>query len=331
MALRVEAHRRGWLRRWRADAAPASVAPAPADPVEPVEPVAAAAPRPLVPPLATTPTLRSAAHQALLEAEGYVVVDLLSDAEAEALRSTCEQTHPARSGWESDFYSPDPAVKRVVHEAISSAFERPIAEQFCSHRSLLQNFIVNWPGPDGGLVLHQHTSVVDEHRFRSVLIWCALTPATEENGTLHVVPRSHLVQQGPRPERSSSWLEPHERQLLADHLVSVPLEPGQAIVFDNQLLHCSFANDTDAPRMTAAAVVVPHEAEPRFYEAISPSVVRVHRLDPEFFLQTQAGNLEWADPSGLEVIGEEAWSPVAVDAADLPTLFGPGTCRHVPA
>ncbi|MFZ4432505.1 MAG: phytanoyl-CoA dioxygenase family protein [Microthrixaceae bacterium] len=261
--------------------------------------------------------------------DGYVVVDLLEPAQIVELRSLCEQLHSVpRSTWESDFYSPYPADKRAAHEGIGSVFAEPVRRHFAAHRSVLHNFVVNWPGSDGGLVLHQHSTVVDPARFRSVILWCALNDADEDNGTLHVVPRSHLVQRGPRPERSASWHEPHTAELLADHLVSVPVRAGQALVFDNQLLHCSFPNSTSEPRLTAGAVVLPMAAEARFYELADDGRVDVHLLDPEFFLEQVAGDLEWARPTGLEKLTSEDWVPTVVTSEELPALVGPGTCPH---
>jgi hypothetical protein len=45
---------------------------------------------------------------------------------------------------------------------------------------VLHNFVLNWPGPDGGLVLHQHSSVVDPALGSSVVVWCALNDASED-------------------------------------------------------------------------------------------------------------------------------------------------------
>jgi hypothetical protein len=274
-------------------------------------------------------TLHDAAAQRELREEGYVVLDLLAPPELRALQAVSEELHARPgAGWESDFYSPDPQVKRRVHEEIGRALAPGVARHFVDHRTLLHNFVINWPGDDGGLVLHQHSSLVDERRFRSVIAWCAVNPATEENGTLHVVPRSHRLQQGPRPERSGSWLNEHRARLLRDHLVSVPVEPGQALIFDNQLLHCSFPNRTGSPRITAAAAIIPSAATPRFYESLGESRVRIHRLDPEFFFEHVAGDLEWASPEGLEVLGEEPWAPTEVAERDLLRLIPHGTCHH---
>ncbi len=294
-------------------------------PTRPDVPVAAG-------PAVHTPTLLDPALDEILRTQGYVVVELLEADELDGLRRRFHELHPApASTWESDFYTGDTAMKREVHRTIGDAFAPGLARRFCGHRSVLHNFVINWPGPDGGLVLHQHSSVVDPARGSSVVVWCALNDAVEANGTLHVVPRSHTVQLGPRPERTTSWHEPYTDELLEEFLVRVEVPAGSALVFDNQLLHCSFPNTTDEPRITAAAVVVPTDLEPLFYERVDGTTARAYRLDPEFFLTHAPGDLEWASPEGLEVVADVPWAPVEVGRDQLEALRPATACPHGPA
>ena len=110
--------------------------------------------------------------------------------------------------------------------------------------------------------------------------------------------------------------------------MSVPVDPGQAIVFDNQLLHCSFENSTDQPRVSAAAIVIPDAAEFRYYAPSDESRVRIYRADPEFFIDNQAGDFEWAEPEGLEFVAELPWTPTTIEADDLTSVLRDGTCSH---
>jgi hypothetical protein len=278
---------------------------------------------------AAAPTFRDPELEARFRTEGYVVVDLIDPHDVAELRRVCEQVHAdPKPGYDSDFFSPDPQVKRVVNDLLARAMAPGIDRHLVGHRSMLHAFVVNWPGPRSGLVLHQHTSVVDERRFRSLVAWCGVTAADEANGTLHLVPRSHLVQRGPHPERARSWAEDHHAQLMADHLVSVPVGPGQAILFDNQLLHCSVQNVTAAPRLSAVAVVVPRAAEPHYYEATDHGTVRIYRLDTEFFLQHTAGDFAWPGPDGLDLLEEVPFTPTALHPTEVADLLPAGSCPH---
>jgi 2-oxoglutarate-dependent dioxygenase len=106
---------------------------------------------------------------------------------------------------------------------------------------------------------------VREHGI--VTIWLALEPATPRNGCLEFIPGSHLLGMFPHtgdPERRpgeaprAGAVEPH---VPDEHLprtaepVSVPLDPGSAVMFDGMVLHRSAANTTAAEPRTAVSFV----------------------------------------------------------------------------
>ncbi len=277
------------------------------------------------PPVPAT-TMRSGQDEHRLQREGWTVVDLLGPEECRRLLEVWQEHHPAAvTTWESDFYSKDPATKRRIHEGIRDVIQPALDARLRDHELLLGAFVTNWPGPDGGLVLHHHSTIVDPRRARSVVVWCAVSEATEANGTLQLVPRSHLLQEGVRPERTRSWHEDHTERLMASHLVPVPLRPGQAIVFDNQLLHCSSANATSSPRIAVAALVVPRDTTPRYHEVRDDGRVAAYRLGTDFFLDNDPGSLVWARPEGLELLSTEPWRPTTVTVSRLEETLGAGT------
>lgn len=297
--------------------------------------VPAPAPEPpvLAPVVADSPTFVDPVAEASFRELGFAVIDLLTPQQAADLLAVCTRLHPARGGdkaWECDFYSDDPECKDTAGRAIHAAMAPGIAAQLVDHETFLHNFVMNWPGPDGGLRLHQHSAVVDETRHRSQVVWCALNPSTEANGTLHVVPRSHRVQLTHKAEQGPAWFDAIEEDLLEHHLHSVPLDPGQALVFDNALLHCSFANRSDEPRITAVATAAPRSADLRYHLWRGDGRLDVYRLEPSFFIDAVAGNGEWAEPEGLELIGSEVASVPWVTSEDVAAFFpsSDSSCAH---
>jgi hypothetical protein len=251
-------------------------------------------------------TLVDEAAEGRFGVDGYTVVDWLAADAVDRLVAEVERIHPAApagSPWACDFYSDDPAVKARVREAIGAAFAEPMARHFVDHETYLHAFVVNWPGDEGGLPLHQHSSVVEEPEHRSAVVWCALHDTTPTSGTLHVVPGSHRVQDGPKPERSPDWFEGREEVLRDRHSVPVYLRAGQALVFDNALLHFSDVNHGSAPRLTAVANVAPRAADLRYYSWTDEGEVEVYALDPAFFLGAVSSDFEWAQPEGLVRVG----------------------------
>ncbi|MFH0246492.1 phytanoyl-CoA dioxygenase family protein [Streptomyces sp. HK10] len=105
----------------------------------------------------------------------------------------------------------------------------------------------------------------EEHGI--VTVWIALEPATPRNGCLEFVPGSHLLgllphtgdrERLPGEPPLAEAVEPH---VAKEHLpgtaepVTVPLEPGSAVMFDGMVLHRSAPNTTAAEPRTAVSFV----------------------------------------------------------------------------
>jgi ectoine hydroxylase-related dioxygenase (phytanoyl-CoA dioxygenase family) len=119
----------------------------------------------------------------------------------------------------------------------------------------LSQFIFKNPGA-WGQPWHQ-----DSHYFRFdpprpiVGVWLAVTPATLENGCLHVLPGSHREpvhhhEPDRRPNANYAYVE------IVDHDMSgstpVPMQPGDLLLFDSHLMHRS--TDNGSTGMRAAMV-----------------------------------------------------------------------------
>jgi len=274
-----------------------------------LEPEAPPRPPPVLHDITAPPTMRDPNLQAEFASIGYTIVDLIAPEQAAELYALAREIHdeaPADKVWESDFYSPDLDVKRRVAEALSATVQPAIDEHLIDYDTIISNFVVNWPGDGGGLELHQHSSITDETRFRAAVVWLALHETSLENGTLNVVPKSHRVLGQHKAERTPEWFEGLHEHLLDHHLETVVLKPGQALVFDNAVLHNSFSNITDEPRMTAVLAIAPRAAQLRYYDYIDDGTVKIYELEPQFFLEKVAATHgEWATPDTLAPVGEE--------------------------
>ena len=200
---------------------------------------------------AVPPTFRDPALEARFRELGWVLVDLISDDDVAELLATCRRHHPSPvTTWDSDFFSSSPQVKAEVRQAITTAFRAGIERVLTDHQAIMTNFVVNWPGPDGGLPLHHHSSLVDERHHRSVVIWCAVDDAVEDNGTLHVVERSHRVPLGPWSEGRPDWFADRREELVDRHLTGVSVRAGQALIFDNALPRTAAPTSEPSPTST---------------------------------------------------------------------------------
>ncbi|NTE65123.1 phytanoyl-CoA dioxygenase family protein [Agrobacterium tumefaciens] len=84
--------------------------------------------------------------------------------------------------------------------------------------------------------------------------WVALTPSTEQNGCVRVVPGSHLHEQIPHRETSGTENFLSRGQEIAvdvneDEAVDMVLEPGEMSLHHVMTVHGSKANTSDIPRI----------------------------------------------------------------------------------
>jgi hypothetical protein len=82
-----------------------------------------------------------------------------------------------------------------------------------------------------------------------ITVWTALDPATKENGCVQIIEGSHrfgLI----NPDHPSGFVsEEQAEKLLAEHpVVPVELEPGEAVLLHNWLLHASDVNRSPVSR-----------------------------------------------------------------------------------
>jgi len=90
---------------------------------------------------------------------------------------------------------------------------------------------------------------------RSCAVWVSIDHASRENGGLCILPRSHklglLSLQAPKESKygllAHKIPEIGEDMILPDHVeaVFVDTEPGDAVIFDGNTVHCSMPNGTN--------------------------------------------------------------------------------------
>ena len=104
-------------------------------------------------------------------------------------------------------------------------------------------------GGGGAFHFHQDNQYT---RFEGpgINLWIALSPMTEENGCLHMVPHSHWV--GTLPSVKDTEGRVHESGITPMVTRSILMEPGDCVAFTRLTLHGSGKNTTEAPRVAYA-------------------------------------------------------------------------------
>lgn len=210
-------------------------------------------------------------HEELLGRDGFVVVEIL---DADSLARVRARIRELGFGEDDGRGFPVPRSRlrvsltqgdaelavRIFDEV--SPLLRLAADRLLDEYALLRIAVFDKLSRGEGIGPHQHATIVDESTCRSLTIWLPLTDTSIEMGTLHVVEGSHEFTHGYRPKnRVRDAFAGVSRRVLARYSTALPLRAGQAVLFDDRLIHWSPPNRSSRPRTALQLELIPEEAE----------------------------------------------------------------------
>ncbi|MCY3860722.1 MAG: phytanoyl-CoA dioxygenase family protein [bacterium] len=147
----------------------------------------------------------------------------------------------------------------------------------------LSQFIFKNPGA-WGQPWHQDSYYFPFEPPRPIVgLWLAVTQATLENGCLHILPGSHAEPVHEhvldrRPNANLGYVE------IVDHDMSdrqaVMMQPGDLLVFDSHLMHCSTDNVSDGIRAAMVYHYCAAGTEDLGFEQFDGFKNPIYRFDP---------------------------------------------------
>lgn len=233
-------------------------------------------------------TLLDDEQQAEFSRAGYLTLTTLDPEVVSRLRAIYDEVFPeTMQGFVPTYAVATPERKARANRMVKEVLEPVIGPRFDRHRAFNSSFLMKWPGEDSALPLHQDTCYVDERVFRSAVVWVALDDADEhlDNGPLQVIPGSHRFDRLPRGTRTW-WPYDEAARFAEEHCtVALPVHSGDVLVMDNALIHCSFPNRSDRPRLAVAISMAPEEAGLIHAVGQDDARVSIHDVDEDFFVQ----------------------------------------------
>lgn len=264
-----------------------------------------------------------------LRRDGFVTFPLISETAAEALRAEFGRMRGwDGEGFQSDLVLDDPEYRREVQRVVGAAVDGPVGDHFRAHTPFLRSFLVKFPGGESNLYIHRDWMYVDEDLgHRTYAAWVALEDITGHNGQLRVLRGSHELDPMLRgTDLIAPWLR--HSDVIDERFLSVPVRAGECVVFDNRLVHASFPNHTDTPRVAVAVGLKPVDVGLVHYRRIAADVAARFDVDEDFFCTvTPQGLLAAApqmDPSEELVIRIED-----MDAGDLARRLDRGLLARI--
>jgi ectoine hydroxylase-related dioxygenase (phytanoyl-CoA dioxygenase family) len=239
--------------------------------------------RALLPPAA--PALVDPEADRRLRRDGFTRVPLLDDATVAELHDLYGTLHGwSGAGFEPDLANTDTHYRRESSARIARLLDERVGSLFVDHLPYLRTFLCKWPGDDSALNLHRDWMYVDERSGEhSYVVWIPLVDVTTENGPLQVLRHSHRVDPMLRGTHlNASWVE--DETYVRPRLLTIPARAGDAVILDNQLVHCSTPNRSSVPRPVTAVGMRRRGAPLVYFRRIDDQTAARYDVDEEFFL-----------------------------------------------
>jgi hypothetical protein len=200
--------------------------------------------------------------------DGFVVSRLFDPPTMDRLRSGFDELHPAdefrpapelSSQYHCTFLDIDLSYRRDVDLLARRILDPLLPSVLPDYDILTTNVYVKPPGT-GRFEVHLNWITVDDPLETTLTIWIPLEHTDVENGTIHVVPGSHKLYPDVASATAEQYFASFHNELISSHLQPLELEPGQAVIFDDTLIHWSTDNLSDTARVAVQVELVPRDA-----------------------------------------------------------------------
>ncbi len=187
--------------------------------------------------------------------------------------------------------------KRQAFHLIQKAFEPHIRSVLSGYKILNSNFYVKPPGT-GEFVIHQNWPAIADLNDTTVTVWCPLVDVVETNGALQVVEGSHKLLPHVEGPNCPAYFHDFRAELIRRYLKPIPMSAGEALIFDDGLIHWSANNDSKIARFAIQILCVPADAQPVyfFFDPKRPERFELIAVDSEFFITADISDLTKRQP-----------------------------------
>ena len=221
------------------------------------------------------------------EKNGYVKIKLLDNAQIESLKQIYLEL--TLDNTPDGFFSTVGAatmLKKLLHYQFARYFSNLFSYVLIDYKPVSSNFITK-KSSDSKMNFHQDWSFIDESTGKcSLNTWCPLVDTFHDNGNLVVVPGSHnLNYQARTSNYHYSPYDPYQ-DCLKELGKEIPTAAGEAIIFDNALLHGSPPNITGTNRLTVSLLSIPKEESIIIHHITGDKKnIYLYKVDDEYLLE----------------------------------------------
>ncbi|MFN8287517.1 MAG: phytanoyl-CoA dioxygenase family protein [Chitinophagales bacterium] len=266
------------------------------------------------------------AMQQQFEKNGYVVVDFYNAAQVKELNELYHRLHPKdEKGFFPSTFSSDKHYRETVNDEIKRIADPWLSTQLIDTKLMFGAFIVKSPGEDSIMQTHQDMTLVDETRFTGINIWCPLIDLTDTNGVLYLIPGSHRITPTYRGSTIPALYDDVQQEIL-DYMQPLYLKAGQAVIFDQSIIHYSPPNLSGGVRIVTNIYFTHKDSEFRicYWNRDFGNKVEVFEEDDSFMTDFQQfGENIFDRPKIGKSLGLVDYNFPKLTPAWLVQLYGP--------
>ena len=243
----------------------------------------------------------------------------------EALRPLADVPHGKVGNGVVDYHcsamDPDVDYRRRLNAVIRKRLEARVAALLDGYRLLFTTLYVKRVG-QGTFPMHYNWPVLPDLNDTSVTIWMPLVATDGESGGVRIVPGSHKLAPHINGPTTAAFYD--ETDLgLSQRAVGPALDPGEALIFDDCIIHGSSPNRSGALRPAIQLMCVPEDAVPVFYHDRHDGSFEMIHADTDFWVDTDFAALAVRQPEWVS-LGVIKSRNLRVDAAELDALIEDG-------
>jgi hypothetical protein len=240
------------------------------------------------------PTFKQKRLEQEINEDGFVhIPGFFSKEEIDYLLRLYESSHITSSQdnifWNSTTHLPNEHGTTVSQKIIEVA--RPRFEQlFNDWEFPVANFMAKNPVAESECPIHRDHSIFIEDQFQYRNIWVPLIDVDESNGTLFVVPKSHLLFTECLP-MFSVWPYSHLAKRLEKEFHALRAKAGDLVVYLERTLHGSYPNQAVKPRPAFHGGIIHKDASIRYIrQTEDEDEIEIYAVDTNFFAHKEFDN-----------------------------------------
>lgn len=213
--------------------------------------------------------------QESFEKQGYVVVDVLDAEQVAFLAAKAKELMPADpkiNDPQNSYYGSyfDIAIRKQVSDFLRAYMAERLAGIVEGYETRFGTYLLKHAGAQP-LPPHQHNPYIADFLDTVINVWIPLDHCGEPEGVLQVIPNSHKIHWHLQTCHTDTYFGGLGARLQEKYLVGFDLRPGQAVIFEDSIIHGSAANRSDRDRLAVLTTLIPEDSQPAFYiEAEQP-------------------------------------------------------------